>query len=277
MQVCNLLQTDNHASTHHSVFYRPDALPAPQPTVSKHWRYSWQKENHSYFAFLPHVNFLTPEHQICMTWCLLSCIVCLMYSCTHWRAAGSDSSVAVGVRYGAITSVRSLPDKFCAFINFKNKKSAAQALVGLQVCVSRGVCELKRTWAYMYWVSYCMPSVLWRCWLGGRKGIRPVKNWVVRCWRGYLSGARCRLAWPSWCCCHSLSLASVKPRLVLPFWYRPTWVVLEKGPLNGCVCKRVCVYKYVYLSIYFMISTGWGWGSGLNTSWQCLSISAFMA
>jgi len=30
--------------------------------------------------------------------------------------------------------------------------------------------------------------VLWRCWLGGRKGIRPVKNWVVGCWRGYLSG-----------------------------------------------------------------------------------------
>ena len=39
--------------------------------------------------------------------------------------------------------------------------------------------------------------------------------------------------------CHSLSVASVKSRLVLPFWYRPTWVVLEKGPLNGCVC--VCI------------------------------------
>ena len=38
-------------------------------------------------------------------------------------------------------------------------------------------------------------SVLWRCWLGGRKGIRPVKNWVVRCGHGYLSGARCRLAY----------------------------------------------------------------------------------
>ena len=25
---------------HHSVFYRPDALPAAQPTVSKHWRHS---------------------------------------------------------------------------------------------------------------------------------------------------------------------------------------------------------------------------------------------
>ena len=41
---------------------------------------------------------------------------------------------------------------------------------------------------------------------------------------------------PSWCHCHSLSLASVQSRLVLPFWYRPTQVDLEKGPLNGCVC-----------------------------------------
>jgi len=33
MQVCISLQTDNHAT---QVFYRPDALPAAQPTVSKH-------------------------------------------------------------------------------------------------------------------------------------------------------------------------------------------------------------------------------------------------
>ena len=37
----------------------------------------------------------------------------------------------------------------------------------------------------------------------------------------------------SWCHCRSLSLASVKSRLVLPFWYR------LKGPLNGCVCVTV--------------------------------------
>ena len=37
-----------------------------------------------------------------------------------------------------------------------------------------------------------------------------------------------------------MSLASVKSRLVLPFWYRLTWVVPEKGPLNGCVCV-ICV------------------------------------
>jgi len=36
MQVCTSLQTDNHASTPPLVFYRPDALPAAQPTASKH-------------------------------------------------------------------------------------------------------------------------------------------------------------------------------------------------------------------------------------------------
>ena len=37
MQVCTSLQTENHASTPPlKVFYRPDALPAAQPTASKH-------------------------------------------------------------------------------------------------------------------------------------------------------------------------------------------------------------------------------------------------
>jgi len=36
-----------------------------------------------------------------------------------------------------------------------------------------------------------------------------------------------------------MSLASVKSRLVLPFWYRLTRVVPEKGPLNMCVCRKM--------------------------------------
>ena len=35
-QVCTSLQTDNHASTPPLSFYSPDALPAAQPTASKH-------------------------------------------------------------------------------------------------------------------------------------------------------------------------------------------------------------------------------------------------
>ena len=39
MQVCTSLQIDNHASTPPLFFYRLDALPAAQPTASKHWTY----------------------------------------------------------------------------------------------------------------------------------------------------------------------------------------------------------------------------------------------
>jgi len=37
MQVCTSLQTDTTPAPHCSVFYRLDALPATQPTASKHY------------------------------------------------------------------------------------------------------------------------------------------------------------------------------------------------------------------------------------------------
>jgi len=106
-------------------------------------------------------------------------------------------------------------------------------------------------WRSVYWLicahcnlSYPLPSVLWQYWLGTRKSIQPVKDWVMRCWRGYLSGARCK--WfaygPADVTATSSSLTSLKSRLVLPFWYQLTQVVLEKRPLNGCLsgCKLSC-------------------------------------
>jgi len=77
------------------------------------------------------------------------------------------------------------------------------------------------------WHCLFMPSVLWRCWLGSRKGIRPVKNWVVGCRCCYLGqGADLHMAQlmplPLTNSCSS------KSRLVLPFWYRLTRVVLDK-------------------------------------------------
>jgi len=49
--------------------------------------------------------------------------------------------------------------------------------------------------------------------------------------------------WPSWCHCHSLSLAPVNPDWFLPFWYRLTRKVTEKRPL----VKRVKLLLF-YLS-----------------------------
>ena len=79
----------------------------------------------------------------------------------------------------------------------------------------------------------------WCCWLGGRKGIRSVKELSggVLAWLSVWSEVQTCI-WPSGCHCHSLSLASVKSRLVFPFWYRLTRVVRDKGLSN--VCVRVC-------------------------------------
>ena len=88
-----------------------------------------------------------------------------------------------------------------------------------------------------------VPSVLWRCWLGGRKGIRPVKTWVMGCWHGYLSGAKCIwLAYGPADATATPSSLLQKIQNGLSFWYRPTQVVLEKRPLNDCVC----VYHYYF-------------------------------
>jgi len=51
----------------------------------------------------------------------------------------------------------------------------------------------------------------------------------VLAWLSLWSGVHTCI-WPSWCYCHSLSLTSVKSRLVLPFWYRLIRVVPDKGP-----------------------------------------------
>ena len=59
-------------------------------------------------------------------------------------------------------------------------------------CCMLPTCE--SFWIYQL-LGLSMPSVLWRCWLGGRKGIRSVKNRAVGCRCGCLSGAKCRLAY----------------------------------------------------------------------------------
>ena len=95
-----------------------------------------------------------------------------------------------------------------------------------------------------------LPSVLWHWWLGGRKGIRPLKKLSggVLVWLSVWSKVQTCI-WSSWRHYHSLSLASVKSRLVLPFWYQPTRVIWEKGPLNGSNWNRRCFSLYVLLKI----------------------------
>jgi len=47
--------------------------------------------------------------------------------------------------------------------------------------------------------------------------------------------------------------------LVLPFWYWPTRVVPEKGPLNGCVCVRACVRVCMCVCMTVVLIDGHPW------------------
>ena len=107
------------------------------------------------------------------------------------------------------------------------------------------------------WKSYCeyysasnisllynsaLPLVLWRFWLCGRKGIRPVKNWVVGCWHGYLSGARRGV---------DLHMAQLMPlpltiscfsKIQIDFTFL---VPAHPGSPGKRAIKRVCVCVYI--------------------------------
>jgi len=77
--------------------------------------------------------------------------------------------------------------------------------------------------------------------------------------------------WPNWyaTASHYLLLESCfsKSRLVLPFWFRLTRVVPDKGPLNVCVCVRACV------PVCWQLVPWWGYLIGRRLggpSWRCV-------
>jgi len=204
MQICTSPQTDNRASTPPVSFYRPDALPAIQPTAPKQWRQvQWfvnlkiaiiKRLHITVFIVFYCISVICDEVVVC---CLMSQFLRIL-PCWLWHCEES---------------------------------------ISLMMCVlSMLLCGL------------LMPSVLWRCWLGGRKGIQPVKNWVVGCWRGCLGwGADLHTAQqmplPLTISCSSKSRL-VLTFLVLPFWYLLTRVV--PGILQKSSKTVVCVCYVIY-------------------------------
>jgi len=121
--------------------------------------------------------------------------------------------------------------------------------------------------------------------VGRQEGLPGCKNWVVRYWRGYLSGARCKwLAYgPADATATPSSLAPVKSRMVylsgsgLP---RFSW----KRPLNGCSssisisssCSAQCVVKIIshYQLLMAVIVREW-WFNAMTFVTDCLQSSSW--
>jgi len=95
-------------------------------------------------------------------------------------------------------------------------------------------------WPYAQWYTDMSAVSGYGGWAAGRtSGLYKIERWDAG----------------SWCHYHSLSLASVKSRLVFPLWYWLIRVVTHKGPLNGCVCIR---YKEILNSfVYCWWSGNW--------------------
>ena len=100
------------------------------------------------------------------------------------------------------------------------------------VCLRQAQCTLTISCLSSYRMAndkWLLPSVLWRCWLGDRKGIRPVKNLS-----GGVAGVVICLEWDA-----DLHMAQLMPlpltvsrfsKIQIGFyWYQLTQVVPEKG------------------------------------------------
>jgi len=74
--ICTSLQTDNHASSSPLSFYRPDALPAAQPTASEHWRMK---------ALRMSVILVIPKKEHVEHFCVQTQWTSKWASCTSWR------------------------------------------------------------------------------------------------------------------------------------------------------------------------------------------------
>ena len=132
-----------------------------------------------------------------------------MFEVPHWTLLSGTAAFTVHVyimcswlqyitslfRYGDIASIRMLPNRHCAFVNYTRPECAAQALKGLQVirvkfmhqmtgtsmglilgifletkfsqfCPKSGFCEVKFPWHTYQWVCHS-PSL--QCWKSTEK------------------------------------------------------------------------------------------------------------
>jgi len=100
--ICNSALSSRQITTpahHRSVFYRPDALPAAQPTVSKHWRH---KAGHT-SSYLNSLNI--KRHVVDVWWMVMYEDCCLSVHLT-------DEIQAVSHIVSSLLKLLNLPDAF---------------------------------------------------------------------------------------------------------------------------------------------------------------------
>jgi len=206
--ICNSLQTDNHTNASSLNFYRPKALSDAQSTMSKHWRQKHWRQT-------VQTSTTNQSNGVRALWLTDICAsrhnpstvdkcdpqARLMTSfVTTRRYASAVYAIGLCLSVSDVTSrcstktlhtVNELPQ----VTHYISKTVPPEDHPLFRIAFRSNDMGLIFTKFGTIMNDNVVPSVLWRCWLGGRKGIQPIKNWVVGYWHGYLSGARCRLAY----------------------------------------------------------------------------------
>ena len=161
---------------------------------------------------------------------------------------GDEDGLASEAVVGGNRRVRSVSLPFSSSWNTSSTPWYSPVLTGCSVssCDRTGPSMITAASILTGWKSFlsskesALPSVLWHCWLGGRKGIRPVKNWAVGCWHGYLSRARCRLAYgpADSTATHCLLLQENPDWFYLSGTSSPRWSRTKGHQMGVCVCVR---------------------------------------
>ena len=157
-------------------------------------------------------------------------MVCLFFSVHFWEA----------------TACSQFPRSFIWVPNWSETGSEWEVqwiCRGFMLCCYCGIC------------LQCFDTVGW---VSGRaSGLWKLSDEVL-VWLSVGSEVQIACIWSS--CCHfhtqtPSSLASFKSRLVLPFWYRLTQVVVEKRPFDGCSGSSYCgICHHCQYSVFDTVS-----------------------
>ena len=236
---------------HYSSFYRPDALPATQPTASKHWRQSTSNTQLFQFSLCfcnsRFVHFCSFFSILLLLVTSLSSFLLFVYICMFLNSICQwlfFSIIIGGQLWWLFISGSLLLSNLYMYLLCSDMVNKLLSL-SLWSCLPLTTVGASTNFTLIDWLIDCCLQCF-DALVGRQEGHPACKklSGEVLAWLSVWSKVQTYI-WPSWCHCHSLSLASVKSRLVLPFWYRLTRIVPEKGCVCACVC--VCVIDLLLL------------------------------
>ena len=201
-------------TSHHSVFYRPDALPDAQPTASKHWR---QMDCQSgYFRV----------QMICMD---CNNIVHQKVESALSHKNSSNLAVSMMLHRTACMTWHTI-STFVIFVDFLHYLLSISTPVSLKHLNHIHVLCCNLDVLIEVGGAFSALTVLVRA-PGRASGLLKLSDEVL-VWLSVWSRVQMICMWSSRCHCHLC--ASLRFRLILSLWYQLTQFVLKNRLLNGC-------------------------------------------